>query len=105
MKIIKQLKDGISFENKIYRRLNIMGISIILTQVLYLILGFIFQFWYGRVSLLESSSEFVKDKFQIHFNPSTDMSFSMVLLGLTIIVLSYVFKYGKKLEEENALTV
>ena len=105
MKIIKQLNNGISFENKIYRRLNIIGVSIILTQILYFMLGFIFQFWYGRVSLIESTAISVKDKFQIQFNPSLDLSFSMVLLGLTVIVLSYIFKYGNTLEEDNALTV
>jgi hypothetical protein len=105
MKIIKQLNNGISFENKIYRRLNIIGVSIILIQILYFLLGYIFQFWYSRVSLLESTTKCLKDKFQIQFNPSLDLSFSMILIGLTIIVLSYIFKYGNTLEEENALTV
>lgn len=107
MKIVQELYKKISFEKSIYRRLNIIGLTIIVVQFLKLALSIIFSRWYGSVTLLNSSvlSSGNNNVFQVQFNPTLDLSFSAILLGLSIIVLSYIFKYGNKIEQENALTV
>ncbi len=107
MKIFDQLYKRISFLQNFYKRLFSIGLVIIISTLLKLLLSIIFSTWYGGVRLISATDNMSlsSGEFKVQFNPTLDFNFNYFLLGLCIIVLSYIFKYGNAIEQENALTV
>jgi hypothetical protein len=107
MRILKDFYKKISFTKVNYKRFYLIGFIIILGQIGKLILSFIYSKWYGGARLIKATDiEYLKGtEFNVSINPTFDFEINTILFGLAIIVLSYIFKYGNKLEEENALTV
>ncbi len=106
-KVIRQLYKEITFKEKIYRRLYFSGLVLIISQVIKFALVFVYASWYGVIRLIHvSDSESLKmENFNVQFNPTSGSNVYVFLLGLCIIVVSYIFKHGNKIEQENSLTV
>jgi Protein of unknown function (DUF2975) len=106
-KVIRQLYKEISFKEKIYKRLYFSGLVLIMSQVIKFALVFVYASWYGSIRLIHvSDNESLKlENFNVQFNPTSDSNLYVFLLGLCIIVVSYIFKHGNKIEQENSLTV
>lgn len=105
--VIKNLYNKISFMNTLYKRLYKVGLVLVLMEIYNFFIAFFYSNWYGNVSLIQASNieEYKKQIVTINFNPTSNADFSTFLLGLCIIVLSYIFEYGNRIEHENALTV
>jgi Protein of unknown function (DUF2975) len=107
VKIFDQLYKRISFLQNFYKRLYSIGLAIIISTLIKLLLSFIYSTWYGGVRLINASDNvsLSSGEYKVQFNPTFDFNFNYFLLGLCIIVLSYIFKYGNAIEQENVLTV
>ena len=106
-KILKQLYHKIAFRNMLYKRLFWVGLAILICEIIKFLLAFIYSKWYGLVKLINETNieQYKSNVINVTFNPSTTSSFSVLLLGVAVIVLSYIFKYGNALEQERALTI
>ncbi len=107
MKIFKSLYEKINFKKIIGHGFFNIGLVLILQQIFNLILSFIISRWFSLIHLKELTVGFVQYNYNnaVVFTPTINFSFSMVFLGMCIMLVSYVFKYGNKIEQENALTV
>jgi vacuolar-type H+-ATPase subunit I/STV1 len=69
------------------------------------LLGLTYSKWFGSIAIDHSISTSINRYFNIYMNSSIDSSLTLILFGVVLIALSYLFKYGNKLEQEQALTI
>lgn len=106
-KMITYLQRKNSFLNSLYKRTLYIGIILIAGESIKFSLGIIYSKWFGVIRVADEyyTSNVNNNSFHLQFNPTTSASFETFVFGLVLIVLSSLFKYGNKIENENALTV
>jgi Protein of unknown function (DUF2975) len=107
VKLFNYIRREGSFLSPLYRVVFNIGLILSIGQIVNLILGFLYARWYGAVTLEKVSSidKLGGTEFNVQFNPTIDFNFAAFLFGLSLIVIASLFKYGNKLEKENALTI
>ncbi len=96
-----------TFLSELYKKVKVIGIIIIMSQSFQLLLGFLYSRWFGlvrleKVSNIENMGAY---EMSIQFNPSTYFNLTIFLFGLSLIILSSLFKQGYKLQQEQSLTI
>ncbi len=106
-KLIAFLQRSNNFLSPLYRRTKYIGMILIAGELMKFTLGIIYSKWFGliRVADIYQIANMNTNGFRLQFNPTTGASFGTFLFGLALIILSSLFKYGNKIENENALTV
>jgi hypothetical protein len=96
-----------TFLSVLHKKVKIIGLIIIISQIASLLLGFLYSRWFGLVRLEKVSNieNIGGYDMSVQFIPSTYFNFSTFLFGLSFIILSSLFKQGYKLQQENALTI
>jgi hypothetical protein len=107
MIILNCIRKRISFLKLLYSKTLLVGIILVVVEILKFGLGLLYAKWYGIVYLQKVSAidGIGGQEFGVQFNPTYDTSLGVILFGLVLIILSYLFKYGNALEKENALTI
>lgn len=107
VKLFNYIRREGTFLSPLYRVVFNIGLILSIGQIVNLILGFLYARWYGAVTLEKVSSidKLGGTEFNVQFNPTIDFNFAAFLFGLSLIVIASLFKYGNKLEKENALTI
>lgn len=93
--ILKTVIEKTPFHSSNPVRLYIMGISIILLYLVQILQSYTFAYYF---SLFEPASQF-------EFSYIANTNSGIILLGLSIVLLGYVFKEGTRMYEEQKLTV
>ena len=106
-KLFQYIRSGDNFLSPLYKKIFFIGIVLVISELIKLILSFLYAKWYGAVRLEKVSSiaKLGGQEFNVHFNPTLDFNLSFVLFGLSLIVIASLFKYGNKLQQEQALTI
>jgi hypothetical protein len=106
-KLISFLQKNTNFLSPLYKRTKYIGIILITNELIKFTLGVIYSKWFGIIRVADTFplANMNTNGFRMQFNPTTGASFGTFLFGLTLIILSSLFKYGNKIENENALTV
>lgn len=106
-KIITYLQSKNSFLNSLYKRTLYIGIILTAGESIKFSLGIIYSKWFAVIRVADEyyTSNVNTNTFHLQFNPTTSASFETFIFGLALIVLSSLFKYGNKIENENALTI
>ncbi len=91
------------YENIIFLRRT--GWYLLMPQITATILYFCLLFHLYPVKLLFSYPKSNDASIVAHYNFKLDVDWLLLFIGLSIIVLSYIFKDGLKMKEENELTV
>lgn len=105
-KILGQLKLGINFNDKLFRRIRWIGWFIICSEVIKLVLTLIYKSLFFAVLLRGSSS--VKNYYnpiQINFMGRLEFDISFFFLGLLILAIAFIIQHGIQLQKESELTV
>ncbi len=109
MKLLQSWRRQMNFLDNMHKRVNLIGRVIIYSQVIYFMLGFVYAKYFGSIMLYQATSIDAADpgfvQGQVHFNPTSGGSFMVFSIGIGLIILSKLFKYGQNLEKEAALTV
>ena len=105
-KILGQLKLGINFNDKLFRRVRWIGWFIICSEVIKLVLTMIYKSLFDTV-LLESSSSLKNyyNPIQINFIGRLQFDISFFFLGLLILIIASIIQHGIQLQKESELTV
>ncbi len=105
--LLNSIRKRENFLAPMYKKIFLIGLILVLLELIKLCLCILFSKWYGLVRLEKVSSitGLGGQEFNIQFNPTLDSSLFTILFGLTLIVIASLFKYGNKLEKENALTI
>jgi len=101
--IFKMLRIHIEFSQKLYRLIQMLGIIMISKVLLSLLLNFILKRSLINIQIepLNNSLKYV----DITMNSRLDFDFSLLLIGLSLIVLSSLLKSGSRMQQENKLTI
>jgi Protein of unknown function (DUF2975) len=109
MKLLQSWRRQMNFLENMHKRVNLIGRVIIYSQVIYFMLGFVYAKYFGAILLQQATSIDAAGldygQGQVHFNPTSGGSFMVFSIGIGLIILSKLFKYGQNLEKEAALTV
>lgn len=101
--IFSNLKNNLTFNNKIARHTKLIGLLITLKQVLGLILSFVIGSSYNLISI--NSETNYNNAFNLSLNPTLEFNFSMFIVGLSLLVVSILLNKGNNLQTENELTI
>ena len=106
-KLITYLQRNNSFLIPLYKRTAYVGIILITGESIKFILGILYSKWFGIIRVADEYyiSNVNNNSFHLQFNPTTGANFGTFLFGLSLIILSSLFKYGNNLEKENALII
>jgi hypothetical protein len=109
MKLLQSWRRQMNFLENMHKRVNLIGRVIIYSQVIYFMLGFVYAKYFGAILLQQATSIDATGldygQVQVQFNPTSGGSFMIFSIGVGLIILSKLFKYGQNLEKEAALTV
>jgi Protein of unknown function (DUF2975) len=109
MKLLQSWRRQMNFLENMHKRVNLIGRVIIYSQVIYFMLGFVYAKYFGSIILHHATAidaaDSGYDRVQVQFNPTSGGSFMIFSIGIGLIILSKLFKYGQNLEKEAALTV
>lgn len=96
-----------TFLSVLHKKVKTIGIIMITYQIVSLLLCFVYSRWFGLVKLEKVSNIENVGGYDVNvsFNPSLNFSLSMFIFGLSLIVLSSLFKQGYKLQQEQSLTI
>jgi hypothetical protein len=94
-KILKEVIEGAPFTEENTRRLYIIGWMIILSPIFTIVERWILLF-------LIDANELQGVEFP---NPFLHINYGIVMLGILVIVLGYIFKEGSRIYQEQLLTV
>ncbi len=83
--------------------LRLSGIYMLLPQVLLVIVYWAFLFGIHPIKIFVSTAGEFDTLAQ--YNINSDVDANMIFLGLALLVLSYIFRDGTRLKEEQALTI
>lgn len=98
-KLINQVAEGISFQEKSYKRLRYIGGLLLLTPIL----DIVYFFWIeSRYAELITHNAF---SIRTNFSFINDFDWYALIGGLTFLVLAEVFKEGFSLKQETELTI
>ena len=106
-RLVTYLQRKYSFLSPLYKRTLYIGIILISGELIKFILGMAYSKWFVVIRVADeyTISNLNNNSFHLQFNPTTGANFGTFLFGLSLIILSSLFKYGNNLEKENALTV
>lgn len=106
-KLASYIQTNNGFLDPLYKRTRYIGIILIAGNLVQLILGILYSRWFGIIRVTDNYllSNVNLNTFRLQFNPTTSASIGTFLFGLLLIILASLFKYGNKIEKENALTV
>lgn len=106
-RLFHYVRRGNNFLSPLYKKIFNIGIILISTELIKFILSLLYARWYGYVRQEKISSIANLEGYDVNvqFNPTIDFSLNQFLLGLGLIVLASLFKYGNQIEKENALTI
>lgn len=104
-KLFKKIVAGITFINPLNKFIFNIGFTLIIWQLCKFLLSLTYSKWVGLIGINDFMSTSINRDFNVYLNPSNDSSFTLILFGVSLIALSYLFKYGNKLEQEQALTI
>jgi Protein of unknown function (DUF2975) len=106
LKIFNSLHSKLSFVENLHKRIKIIGLIIISSQLILFAYGFVYLQIFGSITLDHAfpPDENYNGVF-MQFNPTSSANFSYVLVGLALLVLSQLFQYGQQLQKENDLTI
>ncbi len=104
-KLFKKIVTDITFINPLNKFIFNIGFTLITWQMCKFLLNLTYSKWFGSIGINDLISTSINRDFIIYLNPSNDSSLTLILFGVTLIALSYLFKYGNKLEQDQALTI
>ncbi|MDT0557920.1 DUF2975 domain-containing protein [Ichthyenterobacterium sp. W332] len=101
--IFKMLKSKFEFSSKLYKKIQKLGIILIIEVILTTISNFILakDLPIIKVGPIDSSLRYVS----IYMNPRLDFNFTLVLIGLSLIILATLLREGNRIQQENELTI
>ena len=101
--IFKMLIMNIKFSQKLYRFIQILGIIMILKVFVSSISNSILgkDIPYVGIFPLNNSLKYV----DITMNPGLDFDFTLLLVGLSLVILSVLLREGSIMQQENDLTI
>lgn len=101
--IFKMLLVKIKFSQKLYKRIQILGIIMIskvfISAISNSILGK--DIPYVGIFPLNNSLKYV----DITMNPGLDFDFTLLLVGLSLVILSVLLREGNRIQQDNDLTI
>ncbi|WP_179021617.1 DUF2975 domain-containing protein [Winogradskyella forsetii] len=104
--IFKILKSDSGFGSQLSQKVKILGIILTLGVVLKLTLSIVFYFYLNVITVFSSiDNEIISNPTQVLIHPRLDFNLSMLLIGLSLIILSTILKKGSQIQEENDLTI
>ncbi len=104
IRIITLIKKKVAFQRELFRRVNVIAISLIGLEFLRLVLSIVYGSLFGLIRW-ETVPTAAVEQVRLSFNPTLDFSFQNFLLGLLVLVLSYLIQKGIALQQEAEYTV
>jgi hypothetical protein len=98
--IFKGLKEEFVFSLKLAKKIKWVGLLFIIQQLLSLILSVIFGTYYGYAGFEKMSNDV-----QLNINPRLEFDFTLIIVGLGLIVLSVLLQKGNEIQQENKFTI
>lgn len=105
-KIFKQLKANFNFDQTLYKRIKIIGFSLIIYQLVQLLFSVFIQFKISRIEFEHFIPTVEHSSFKfMTLSTIPEFNFIPLFLGLSMLVLAKLLKYGSDLQQENELTI
>jgi hypothetical protein len=104
-KFFKKASEGVKFTASLSKFIFNVGFSLIIWQLCKFLLCFTYSKWYGSIIVKPTLENIPTNPTNITFIPLIDYDINLIWLGLIFIALSYLFKYGSNLEQDQELTI
>lgn len=107
--ILKELSKEIYFSKILSKYISKLGYLLLFSQLIPLIYAFIDIKLFGIVmikpQILASLQNTYFENIAVSFNPTIDVQIYILFLGSVLVLLTKLIERGRKLEEENELTI
>jgi hypothetical protein len=107
--ILKELAKEIYFSKILSKYISRLGYLLLFSQLIPLIYAFIDLKLFGNITIrpqiLASLQNTYFENINVSFNPTIDVQVYIVFLGSVLVLLTKLIERGRKLEEENELTI
>lgn len=106
MSIFKKLKTDLNFNRTLSRKTRIIGLLLLGYQFLNTI-SIITLSRYINVIRIDTflNQEFLERGLYLNITPRLNFNITILILGLSLIIISTLFKHGDKIKQENDLTI
>ncbi|MBX0333075.1 DUF2975 domain-containing protein [Pontibacter sp. HSC-14F20] len=102
--IFFQLSKSHSFSHNIAQKVKWIGLIVIIAELITVVINFIYSQYFG-IMIITALKNGARETLQVTMNPRLDLNFTLLLVGLSLVVLSSLLKLGNTLEKEHQLTV
>lgn len=107
--ILKELAKEIYFSKTLSKYISKLGYLLLFSQLIPLIYVFIDLNLFGNITIrpqiLASLQKTYFENIQVSFNPTIDVQIYIIFLGSVLVLITKLAERGRKLEEENELTI
>ena len=106
MQMFKQLNKNFVFDKILIRRIQNIGFSLILFQIIEMIVSIITTQYFSRIDYYHYIPSIHNSRFRfMNLQPYIEYNIETLFLGLCLIVMSKLLSYGLNLQQENDLTI
>lgn len=105
-KTVRILKSDFSFNEKIFRRVKIIGWILSIYALLMFATSWLIASWYDMININSDSTvpNQISEYF-IHMTPRYDFNFEIFSAGLLLIIFSFLMKRSSEIEKNWSLTI
>lgn len=107
--ILKELAQNIYFSKILSKYISKLGYLLLFSQLIPLIYVFIDLNLFGNITIrpqiLASLQDAYFENIKVSFNPTIDVQIYIIFLGSVLVLITKLAERGRKLEEENELTI
>lgn len=100
--IFKLLKKEFNFSLELSKKIKFIGFLLVIGQLLTLTLSVIFSFYF-KYAGFENTSQ--NNGIRLNINPSIEFDITLILVGLSLLLLSILLNKGHHIQQENDLTI
>lgn len=104
-RIFHILRRRITFSPALVKNIRNLGFLFIFSQICYLLLSVYFATNYGVIRFILADDPNTNQLVEYIFNPILDFNFVFFIMGLSLIILSVLLRYGQSIREDNDLTI
>ncbi|MEM0517909.1 MULTISPECIES: DUF2975 domain-containing protein [Aequorivita] len=104
-RIFQILRRRITFSSALFENIRNLGFLFIFSQICYVVLSVYFATNYGVIRFILADDPNVNQLVEYIFNPTLDFNFVFFIMGLSLIILSVLLRYGQSIREDNDLTI
>lgn len=104
--IFLNLKNNFKFNNELYKRIKLIGYSLIIFQTLLILISIFIRYKITSIDFIHYIQNTENSIFKfMTLNVDINFDFIPFLIGSCLLILSNLLKYGNNIQEENELTI